>query len=124
MHVAGRLMIASVGSTMIGSARSSNRTSRAACNTPPRMRHLFFRCLSASVVLLVGHVFEPVDGLAIELLLHGDVRHRRGWRRAVPVLFARGKPHDVAGANLFNGPTPALRSAGSDGDDQRLAERM
>src|SRR6185295_8833964 len=41
-------------------------------------------------VLLVGDVLEPVDKLAIELLLDRDVRHRRSWRRAVPVLFARG----------------------------------
>src|SRR5438876_4178418 len=59
-----------------------------------------------SSVLLVGDVFEPIDGLAIEVLLHGDVRHRRCWRRAMPVLFARRKPHDVARANLFNGSAP------------------
>src|SRR3954470_23929542 len=79
---------------------------------------------SPSSVLLVGDVFEPIDGLAIDLLLHGDVRHRRGWRRAVPVLFARGEPHDVAGANLFNRSAPALDPAGPGCHDQRLTERM
>src|SRR3982750_2331658 len=79
---------------------------------------------SPSSVLLVGDVFEPIDGLAIELLLHGDVRHRRGRRRAVPVLFARGEPHHVAGANLFNGSAPALDAAEPGCHDQRLAERM
>src|ERR1043165_2565106 len=79
---------------------------------------------SPSSVLLVGDVFEPVDGLAIELLLHGDVGHRRGWRRPVPVLFARGKPHDVTGANLFHGSAPALGAAEPGCHDQRLAERM
>jgi hypothetical protein len=31
---------------------------------------------SPSSVLLVGDVLEPVDSLAVELLLDGDVRHR------------------------------------------------
>src|SRR2546427_147200 len=77
-----------------------------------------------SSVLLVGDVFEPIDGLAIEVLLHGDVCHRRCWRRAMPVLFARRKPHDVARANLFNGSAPPLDASGPGGHDQRLAERM
>src|SRR3954447_16230722 len=76
---------------------------------------------SSSSVLLVGDVFEPVDSLAIELLLDGDVRHRRGRRRTVPVFFTRRKPHDVTRANLFNGATPALDAAGPGGHDQRLA---
>src|SRR4051812_8276353 len=125
MHVTGRLMIASVGSTIVGSARSSNRTSRAPYNTAPCISHLsslseglrpsdsptrslasrFAGSLrsrgsrryarsrrpstwpgllctgvaSAPFVLRVGDVFQPIHGLAIELLLHGDVRHRRGW---------------------------------------------
>src|SRR5689334_17837932 len=117
MHVTGRLMIASVGSTIVGSARSSNRMSRAPYNTAPCISHLSFvhpcdalplhrvtrGIASPSAVLLVGDVFEPIDGFAIELLLHGDVRHRRGWRRAMPVLFAGANPHDVTGPNLFNG---------------------
>ena len=69
-------------------------------------------------------MFEPIDGLAIELLLHGDVRHRRGWRRAVPVLFAGGKPHDVTEANLFNGSASALDASGPGCHNERLAEWM
>src|SRR3954462_10971989 len=79
---------------------------------------------SASSVLLVRDVVEPIHGLAIELLLHGDVRHRGRGQRAVPVLFARGEPHDVAGANLFNGCTPALEESGPRCHDHRLAEGM
>src|SRR2546421_12445772 len=79
---------------------------------------------SPSSVLFVCDMFEPVDRLAIELLLNGDVRHRRGGRRAMPVLFAGGKPHDVTGANLFNRSAPALGAAGPGCHDQRLAERM
>src|SRR5215212_938010 len=78
---------------------------------------------SPSSVLLVGDVFEPIHGLAVELFLHGDVRHRGGCRRAMPVLFSGGEPHDVTGANLFNGSAPALGAAGPGRHDQRLAER-
>jgi hypothetical protein len=42
MHVTGRLMIASVGSTIAGSVRSSNRMSRAPYNTAPCISHLSF----------------------------------------------------------------------------------
>src|SRR5579871_4691181 len=63
---------------------------------------------SLSSVLHVGDVFERVDGLDIELLSDGDVRHRRGGRRAVPVLSVGRKPHDVTGASLFNRSAPAL----------------
>src|SRR3954468_2912356 len=75
-------------------------------------------------VLLVGDVFKPVHGLAIELLLHRDVRHRRGGRGTVPVFFAGCEPHDVTWANLFDGSAPALDPARPGGHDQRLAERM
>src|SRR3954471_10430856 len=37
-------------------------------------------------VLFIADVFQPVDRLALELLLHGDVRHRGRRRRAVPVF--------------------------------------
>src|SRR3954467_1640350 len=40
MHVTGRLMIASGGSTIVGSARSSNRMSCAPYNTAPCISHL------------------------------------------------------------------------------------
>src|SRR6185503_6298554 len=65
--------------------------------------------VSPSSVLFVGDVFEPIDGFPIQLFLHGDVRHRRRRRRAVPVFFVRRKPDDVPRSNLFNGSAPALR---------------
>src|SRR4051812_27988556 len=42
MHVTGRLMMASVGSTIVGSGRSSKRMSRAPYNTVPCISHLSF----------------------------------------------------------------------------------
>ena len=79
---------------------------------------------STAVVLLVADVFQPLDRLAIELLLNGDVRHRRRRRRAVPVLFTRWKPHDVARTDLLDRSAPALHASGAGRDDQRLPERM
>src|SRR4051812_23897098 len=75
-------------------------------------------------VLLVADVLEPVDRLAVELFLHGDVRHRGGGRGAVPVLFTRRKPDHVAWPDLFYRPAPALYPAAASRDDQRLPERM
>src|SRR5581483_11206905 len=124
MHVAGRLTIASVGSTMAGSGRSSNRTSRAPYNMVPCICALVSSCRLTSFVLIVGHVFEPLDGLAIELLLHGDVGHRGGRRRAVPVLFTRREPDDVARPDVFDRAAPALRASRAGGHDQGLTERM
>ena len=49
---------------------------------PEGLRHAAAEVASLSVdgvVLIVVDVFEPFDGLAIELLLHGDVCH--GCRR-------------------------------------------
>src|SRR5690349_13934759 len=110
--------------TMAGSGRSSNRISRGPYKTVACMSHLFFNqrrnaavftitcgMASPSSVLFVGDVFEPVDGLAIELLLHGDVRHRGRGRRAMPVLFAGREPHHVTRSNLVNGSAPALHPA-------------
>src|SRR3954466_1008713 len=74
MHVTGRLMMASVGSTIVGSARSSNRMSRAPYNTAPCMSHLsFVRRLSDSLSLshrVAGFLVEGV-GLAYDVgLIH------------------------------------------------------
>src|SRR5689334_13522986 len=66
MHATGRLRIASVGSMMVGSARSSNRTSRAPCNTAPCMgmspfvaSHIIQR--SVQRVKPIRFVPEPYD---------------------------------------------------------------
>src|SRR5256885_3024609 len=76
------------------------------------------------VVLVVGDAFEPVDDLAVQLFLDGEVRHRGAGHRAVPVLFARRAPHYVAVPDHFDRPAPALHATVTGGHDQRLAERM
>src|SRR5580704_10032175 len=75
-----------------------------------------------AAVLSVGDVLEPIDDLAVFLLLDGDVAHTRGGGGTVPVLFAGGEPDHVAGADFFHGATMVLRPAVAAGDDERLAE--
>ena len=65
--------------------------------------------------MFVADFFQPVHGLAIEAFLDGDVRHGGGGSGAVPMFFARRKPDDVAGANLFDQPAPALGASATGG---------
>src|SRR3954468_22105303 len=72
MHVTGRLIMASVGSTIVGSARSSNRMSRAPYNTAPCMSHLSFvrRFSYSRSHRVAGFLVEGV-GLAYDVgLIH------------------------------------------------------
>ena len=77
-----------------------------------------------SCVLFVGDLLHPVDDLAVELLLYGDMCHGRGGRRAMPMLFARRAPDHVARADDLDRPAPALDEAAAGRDDERLTERM
>ena len=78
----------------------------------------------SSLVLFVSDFFQPVDRLAIELFLNGDVRHGRCWGGAVPMLLARRERNHVAWPDLLDRASPALRAAAARGHDQRLAKRM
>ena len=42
----------------------------------------------------------------------------------MPVFFARGKAHDIAGMYLLNWPVPKLHPTTADCDNQGLAQRM
>src|SRR6476469_2514462 len=75
-------------------------------------------------ILFVAHLFHPIDGLAVERFLDGDMRHRSGRGSAVPVLQSRWKPDHVAGPDLFDRATLALHPSKACGDDQRLAKRV
>jgi hypothetical protein len=59
-------------------------------------------------VLLVRDVLHPLNGLAVEHLGDGDMRHADGRRCAVPVLHPRRNPDDVAGADLLARAVPVL----------------
>src|SRR5690348_6663517 len=75
-------------------------------------------------VLRVADVLHPVDDLAVERFLDGDVGHRRGRRGAVPMAVAGRTPDRVAGADLLDRAVLALRPAAAGGDDEDLAQRM
>src|SRR3974390_190400 len=69
-------------------------------------------------------MLHPVDDLAVELFLNGNVRHRCGRRGSVPVLLAWREPDHVAGTDFFDGPPLALPPAAPCRDDECLAEGM
>src|SRR3954471_9803331 len=92
MHVTGRLMMASVGSTIVGSARSSNLMSRAPYNTAPCMSHLsFVRRFSDSLSHRVAGFLVEGVGLAYDVrLIHpvGPVIRAPFLKRDRPPLFS------------------------------------
>src|SRR3974390_363004 len=59
-------------------------------------------------VLLVSDVLHPLHRLAVECLSNGDMAHRRGRRRAVPVLLAGQKPDDIARPDFLDWASLAL----------------
>ena len=75
-------------------------------------------------VLFVAHVFQPIDDLAVELFLDGDMRHGRGRRGTVPVLLARREPDHVAGMDFLDRAALPLDPAATGRDDQGLPQRM
>src|SRR6266496_4491803 len=75
-------------------------------------------------VLFVADLFHPVDGLAVEPFLNGEVRHGRGWRGAVPMSLTRLEPDHVTRPNFLDRTTPALDPAAASRHDQGLAQRV
>jgi hypothetical protein len=69
----------------------------------------------SALVLFVADLFQPVDGLAVETFLNGDVRHGCGWHGPMPVFLSRLKPDHVTGPNFLNGTSPALEPPASPG---------
>src|SRR5579859_2656837 len=77
-----------------------------------------------TLVLFVADLFHPIDGLAIEPFLYGDVRHRGGWRGAMPMFLSRREPDHITRTNLLDRPTPALDPATASRHHQGLTQRM
>jgi hypothetical protein len=67
--------------------------------------------------LFIADLFQPVNDLAVEIFLNGDVRHGGGGRCAVPMFFTRRKPDDIAGMNFFNRAALALCASAAGGDN-------
>src|SRR5262245_45359570 len=78
----------------------------------------------SGAVLIVGDVFHPLDGPAVQGFLDCDVGHCGCPGGTVPMLFARLEPDDIARADLFDGTAQALHPARAGSDDERLTEGM
>src|SRR3984885_16143808 len=78
---------------------------------------------SSAAVRLVADLLHPIDRLAVEPFLDGDMAHRRGRRRPVPMLLPRRKRDDVARTDLLDQAALVLDPAAAGHDDQSLAER-
>src|SRR5262245_7130588 len=79
---------------------------------------------SSAAVLLLAHLFQPLDILAVLRFLNRDMRHRRRGRCSVPMLQSRWEPNDIARPHLLDGTSLALHAAKARQDDQRLSERV
>src|SRR6266496_2230740 len=78
----------------------------------------------SGLVLFVADLFHPVDGLAVEPFQNGDMRHGRGCRGAMPMLFTRRARDHVTRPNFLDRASPALHQTASRCHDQGLAQRM
>src|ERR1700682_5022695 len=89
-------------------------------NSGPRHGRVKTLPADLAVVLLVRDVLEPVDVVAVEMLLQGDVHHVGVGSGAVPVLFGGRDPDRVAGPDLADGFPPQLDPAHAGDDVQGL----
>src|SRR5438552_17942489 len=105
----------------------------ASADFPPRVYHAGSRphqpvrsatSRTPRVVLFVADLLHPVDGLAVEFLLDGDVRHRAFWRGAVPMLLSWRKRDHIPGMNLFDRTSIALHEAATIRHNERLTQWM
>src|SRR5437764_9434259 len=78
--------------------------------------------LLSRLVLFVADLLHPVDGLAVEPFLNGDVRHGRGWSGTVPMFLTRREPDHVPRSDFLDWTTPALDPATASRHDQGLAQ--
>ena len=72
----------------------------------------------------VGDLLQSIDVLADQGFGDGDVSHRRGRRRAVPMPVAGRAADNVSRPDLGDRFAFRLGPATAGGDDQALAERM
>lgn len=64
--------------------------------------------LTTPLVLFVADLLHPVDRLAIELFLNGDMGYGRGLHGTMPMLFTRRDPNHVTRMNFLDRAIPAL----------------
>src|SRR5947208_3999025 len=70
--------------------------------------HLSLITARSALILFIADLFHPVDRLAVERFLNGDVRHRGRRRGAVPMLLTGRKPDHIAWPNFLDRTVPTL----------------
>src|SRR3954454_10797582 len=121
--------MASLGSLIWESGTFSTRTSPAPYMTVARIWTRSFQVSLkplnfSAAILVIRNMLHPINGLAVELFLDGDVAHGRRRRSAVPVLLTWREPDDIAGPDLLDGTAFTLHPAETGHDEQGLAKRM
>jgi len=76
------------------------------------------------LVLFVADLFHPVNDLAVETFLNGDVRHGSGRRSPMPMLLPRREPNHITRSDFLDGAALALRPPAPSRHDQGLPQRM
>ncbi len=76
------------------------------------------------MVLFFTNFFHPVNGLAIELLLDGDMSHSGCEGGSMPMLFTGRKPDYISGPNFLYGFAIELNPAAASRDNKSLTQRM
>lgn len=74
--------------------------------------------------MFVADLLHPVNSLAVETFLNGNVRHGGSWAGPVPVFLTRLEPDHVARSNFLDRATPALRATEALRHNQGLAQRV
>src|SRR5947199_6051161 len=69
-------------------------------------------------------MLHPFNGFSVELFLDSDVRHACTRRSSVPVLFTGRKPDNIAGTDLLDRASFALRPSKTRCNDESLSQRM
>src|SRR2546425_7909875 len=75
-------------------------------------------------ILFVADLLHPVDGLAFEPFLNGDVRHGGRCGGAMPMLLTGREPDHVTGSNVIDRAAPTLGEAAARRHDEGLAQRV
>src|SRR4051812_41802093 len=75
-------------------------------------------------VLVIAYLFHPFNVLPLERLGDSNVRHASRCARAMPMLYPRRSPDDIARLNLLLFSTLLLYPTGAGGHNQELSERM
>src|SRR5207244_3700947 len=83
---------------------------RRAVRTKQLLACVTFLTLRCALVVLIADVFQPLNRLAIELFLDGNVRHRGRERGTVPMFLAGSEPDDIARPDLLDRPTRSLHA--------------